>query len=491
MGRVWYDAPLRWRLTAFYVALLATTLVILSLLLYTQLARFLISDAQARLIEGAAPAIARHLNGPVPPRGPAGASEPLTREARALANELSTRDLAAVIFGSGGNLLASGQMLPDGQTLPEQLTPPTPATDELNRALAGQTVFFQVADSTGRALLTCLVPLRANNAIDDLLARLRLALVFGTLSAVVVGIMAGVPLARAALRPLQRVTATSERIAAGDLSQRTELPRRDDEIGRLAAAFDTMVDRLEGALRSQRQFVADASHELRTPLTALGGLVELHLMGVEGNDPVATRETFRAIHREIGRLTRLVRDLLTLSRFDAQLTLQRRACDLSGLVAEVIAQVRHLAGDRALVCRTVGVLSLVADPDRLRQVLLNLLDNAVAFTGPTGTITVTLDRTATMARLLVADDGPGIPAADLPHLFERFYRGDKSRARRPDGGGSGLGLAIAQAIIEAHGGTIDARSTPDQGTTFTILLPLHSPAELPLPTLAARVRAAQ
>jgi two-component system OmpR family sensor kinase len=311
----------------------------------------------------------------------------------------------------------------------------------------------------------------------------------------VLGALLGVPLTRAALRPLAHVTTTSERIAAGDLGQRLNLPGGRDEIGRLATAFDRMVDRLEGALRAQRQFVADASHELRTPLTALGGLVEMLLLGVDAGDTRATQKALRSMHREIDRLTRLVNDLLTLSRFDAQQALDKRPADLAALVAEVGEQTRLFAGEREVTWRVASPLVLELDSDRLRQVLLNLTGNAVASTAPTGHVSLRAWREDGVARVAVSDDGVGIDPADLPHLFERFYRSDKSRARRAgQGSGSGLGLAIARVIIEAHGGTIDVESAVGRGTTFTLTLPAPPPQlarptaqpALPAPTDAAR-----
>ncbi|MFN8514493.1 MAG: ATP-binding protein [Chloroflexia bacterium] len=258
---------------------------------------------------------------------------------------------------------------------------------------------------------------------------------------------------------------------------RTDLPGGRDEIGRLSTAFDHMVDRLEGALRAQRQFVADASHELRTPLTALGGLVEMLLLGADRGDTATTQRALRSAHREIERLARLVGDLLTLSRLDARPDVEHRPVDLAVLVAEVGEQARFLAGERAVTWRVDGPLTLAGDRDKLKQVLLNLTGNAIAFTGETGRIELRAARLATgrgdSARIEVEDNGAGIAPSELPRLFERFYRGDKSRARRADGGGNGLGLAIARAIVEAHGGTIAARSTLGQGTTFTIELPFH------------------
>jgi two-component system OmpR family sensor kinase len=393
--------------------------------------------------------------------------------------DLSSHDTVAQVVAPDGTVVASGR------TQPEQPTAPVPDPDAVRRALAGAVVTTEIDDG-GEHRLVYLEPLRQGDTIvgalqlttsleaaDNLLAQLRTDLLLGAIGAVVAGTLLGVPITRAALRPLARVTATSERIAAGDLGQRTDLPGGRDEIGRLAAAFDHMVDRLEGALRAQRQFVADASHELRTPLTALGGLLEMLLLGADRGDPATAQRALRSAHREIERLSRLVNDLLTLSRLDARPAPDRRPTDLAALAAEVGEQTRLLAGEREVMCRTDGPLPVTGDPDRLKQVLLNLTGNAVAFTGETGRIELRAARRGDRARVEVADDGAGIPPEDLPHLFERFYRGDKSRARqRADGGGSGLGLAIARAIVEAHGGTIAVRSAPGRGTSFTVELPL-------------------
>ena len=280
------------------------------------------------------------------------------------------------------------------------------------------------------------------------------------------------------------MTTTSEEIAAGDLRQRTNLLSGRDEIGRLATAFDSMVDQLGGTLRAQRQFVADASHELRTPLTALGGLIEMLLLGVDRGDTTTTQRAPRSAHREIERLSRLVGDLLTLSRLDAHPTPNRRPLDLNAVVSEVGEQTRYLAGERTVRWRTDGSLPVEGDPDKLKQVLLNLTGNAVAFTTTSGQIELRAARRGDTAQIEVTDDGVGIAPEDLPRLFERFYRSDKSRARRADGGGNGLGLAIAQAIIEAYGGTISARSTIGKGTTFAVTIPLTL-IPMALPTIAS------
>lgn len=476
------DTPLSWRLTGLYVAILATVLAVLGVVLYVQIERFLLNDTAKRLVDGARPAITRSF---APRRG----NEP-PQDLSRLMGELSSRDTVARLIAADGTIISATQVYP------EQPESPAPTPDELQRAFAGQSV-TKTIDDGGSHRLIVLAPLRAGDttigvlqlttflaAADSLLNQLRWALVLGTLAAIALGTLLGVPVTRAALRPLARVTATSERIAAGDLGQRTDLPAGRDEIGRLATAFDRMVDRLEEILRAQRQFVADASHELRTPLTALGGLVEMLLLGADRGDTATTQRALRTAHREVERLARLVGDLLTLSRLDAHPTLDLSAVDLSALMAEVGEQTRLLAGDREITWQADGPLPTEADADRLKQVLLNLTANAVAFTPETGHIALRASRLGDRARLTVTDDGAGIAPEDLPHLFERFYRGDKSRARRADGSaGSGLGLAIAQAIVEAHDGTIAVRSALGQGTTFTVELPIVGPGTRGEPTI--------
>jgi two-component system OmpR family sensor kinase len=486
MRRAWRDISLSWRLTALYVAILAVVLTALGVVLYVRVEHFLVADTVDRLEAAAHSSVARSVafrRGPGGQENP-GSPSPDINRLNGLTGELSSRDTVARVVSADGTILATGQ------TFPDQPTPPICSPDDLRRVLAGETPPATTIRTGWQHLLVVLLPLQLGDstpevlqlttslaAADSLLAQLRLILALGALGAVVAGALLGVPVTRAALRPLARVTATSERIAAGDLGQRTDLPAGRDEIGRLAAAFDRMVDQLETTLRAQRQFVADASHELRTPLTSLGGLIEMVLLGADRGDMATTQRALRSAHREIERLARLVGDLLTLSRLDAHPAIARRPLDLATLAADVGEQTRFLAGERTVHCQVDGPLPVEGDADRLKQVLLNLTGNAVAFTGPTGRLELRAGRHGDRARVVVADNGVGIDPADVPHLFERFYRSDKSRARRrDDGGGSGLGLAIAQAILEAHSGTIAVQSTPGQGTTFTVELPLAAAA---------------
>ena len=524
MRKVLRDTPLSLRLTALYVAILITVLGILGGVIYVQVESFLLRDAAARNIAGAKNAIDRPLpfrrggtipgttgGGNIPAYGatPVGGGGSTggnagggSGEGQALdigrlngiLMEVSSRETTAQIFGVDCNVLAAPTLSLDDQPL-------APACDvnEMQSALRGSSTPKIIGTEHARQMVL-LVPLNPNSgtpavlqittslgAADNLLRQLRLILLLGAAGAIVVGAALGVSVTRTALRPLARITATSELIAAGDLGERTNLPAGRDELGRLATAFDRMVDRLEGTLRAQQQFVADASHELRTPLTALGGLIEMLLLGADRGDTRTVQRALRSAHAEIERLARLVGDLLTLSRLDAHPPLDRCLFDLGALVAEVGEQTRYIAGERTVTWQVAEPLLVEGDADRLKQVLINLTGNAVAFTTETGAVTLRAVRQGERAVIEVEDNGAGIEPTDLPRLFERFYRGDKSRVRRADGGGNGLGLSIARAIVVAHGGAIGARSTVGAGTTFTIDIPLTPPALAGEPTLSDSV----
>jgi len=274
-----------------------------------------------------------------------------------------------------------------------------------------------------------------------------------------------------ALSPLESVTETALQITrADDLSRR--IPYQgpsEDEVGQLITAFNQTLSRLENLFHTQRRFVADVGHELRTPLTVIKGNVDLlRRMGCADDEALA------GIENEVDRLTRMVGDLLLLAQAESgKLPLDERLVELDTLVLEVLQQTRVLARDRiSLRLGDIDQVLVCGDRDRLKQVLLNLISNAVKYTTPGGDVVVGLGKVGERARLTVSDTGPGIPTEELPHIFERFYRIEKSRTRSSDGKGFGLGLSIAYWIVRHHGGQIDVDSKEGQGTTFCVWLPL-------------------
>jgi signal transduction histidine kinase len=266
------------------------------------------------------------------------------------------------------------------------------------------------------------------------------------------------------------VTETAQAInRADDLSRRIPYSgAADDEVGRLIESFNQTLERLETLFTSQQRFLADVSHELRTPLTVIKGNVDL-MRRMKKLD----EESLASIDQEAGRLTRLVGGLLLLAQAESgKLSLSMRPVELDTLLLEVFQEMRVLAGGKVHIkMADIDQLQVTGDRDRLKQVLLNLMGNAIQYTPQGGDVFLGLARVGEQARIVIRDTGPGIPAEDLPFIFERFYRAEKSRTRGKSTG-FGLGLSIAQWIVENHDGTIKVESKEGQGTTFAIWLPL-------------------
>jgi len=289
-------------------------------------------------------------------------------------------------------------------------------------------------------------------------------------SVLVVGLAGGWWVATRAIRPIEDIGTTAARIAAGDLSQRIPVGNTVDELSRVAEVLNGTFARLESVFAQQARFTADAAHELRTPVTVLLTHAQ---NGLACECPTAEhREAFEACQRAAQRMRRLIESLLRLSRLEAgQDRLLQERFDLAETVREGIELIRPLAVDRGLTLRVELVPTLcLGDAGSIGQVVTNLLANAVQFNRPGGEIRVEVGSHACAARLVVSDTGPGIAPEDLPRVFERFHRGDRSRSRQS--GGTGLGLAISKAIVEAHHGVIAVASTPGAGASFTVRLPL-------------------
>ena len=272
------------------------------------------------------------------------------------------------------------------------------------------------------------------------------------------------------LKPLKVITDAAEQInRADDLSRRIPYNGpEDDEIGNLVGSFNQTLERLEALFTSQQRLLADVSHELRTPLTVIKGNVDLMR-----RMKVLDDESLTSIDQEAGRLTRLVGGLLMLAQAESgRLTLNMKHVELDLLLTEVFQEMSILAGSKVRVhLNEIDQAFVRGDRDRLKQVLINLSANAIQYTPQGGEVFISLEKIGEQARIIVRDTGPGIPAEDLPHIFERFYRAEKSRTRGKTSG-FGLGLSIAHWIVEKHGGHIDVESKEGRGTAFAIWLPV-------------------
>jgi signal transduction histidine kinase len=279
-------------------------------------------------------------------------------------------------------------------------------------------------------------------------------------------------LARRALRPVATLTSAAAEIAESrQLSRRVADGKGTDELGRLARTFNAMLASLEDSYQAQLRFVSAASHELRAPLTVVQANLDLLKSGrvSNGEREMAVAEA----HAEAGRMTRLVADLLVLARADAGVPIRRNPVELDRVLLDVVGETRHLARGQRLDVAAIEPVTVRGDADRLKQLLLNLCENAIKYTPEGGRITVAIRRDGNDALITVVDTGIGIAATDLPHVFERFYRADPARARDP--GGSGLGLSIAEWAATEHGGTVRLTSTHGEGTTAAVRIPVFGP----------------
>jgi heavy metal sensor kinase len=328
--------------------------------------------------------------------------------------------------------------------------------------------------------------LQVNQTIDHV----RKIIFYAGVAGVVAAAVGSWILAGRALKPIDRITATAASIASGSgtsqsLATRLEVPDTGDELARLAQTFNHMLDRLEETFTAQRRFIADASHELRTPLTAIRGNIDV-LLRQASSGAIASGDLSDAmddLRRESARMSRLIEDLLTLARTDAppDLAARQAPVQLDTVAEDALRIASSLTTGQRLRLDAAEPITIDAEHDRITELLLILIDNAIRHTPPDGEIVVAVERSGSDARLTVRDTGEGIASEDLPHVFERFYRAGSARDRAT--GGTGLGLAIAQSIARLHGGEIRVTSSRGAGAVFTVSLPLtrQLPSDLAIP----------
>ncbi len=467
VARINRISTIRVRLTLWYVLLLAIILVGFSAVLYILLDNGLDNQTDKDLQTAA-----EQVKGGVAQQG--GQLIVQRTEGESELTPLGERGVLARVISLDGKIIES---VGPFSTLPVP-------RGSLDAASHGQTSFDQVDTSDGTPVRLYTVPYQENGQVygfievgqslkpsQETLQTLLLVLAVVVPGTLVLASAGGWFLGMRALSPIDRITQSARRISAEDLAQRLNLDLPNDEVGRLAATFDAMLGRLEAAFERQRRFTADASHELRTPLTIMKGDI-----GVALNRPRSSseyQEVLAGLDEEVDRLTRLVEDLLLLARADtARPLLYTQPLDLRDLLVKVVEQISPLSGARGqMIEMTVPVsIPVQGDPDKLVRLFFNLLDNAVKYTQCGGRISVRVVHTEPASvQVEIADNGPGMSADELAHIFDRFYRADTSRALST--GGAGLGLSIALWIAEAHGGRISAQSEPGRGSTFSVWLP--------------------
>jgi heavy metal sensor kinase len=462
------NLPIRGRLTLWYVGLLAVILIVVGAFLLVRLQAGLVAGVDQNLDDHASE-IAIDLKG--------GDRTFETLSASSL-RALSRGAFAAQLESMDGRVLLSTDdptgrrpMIDTAIRQQVQRGGPVRLTSRLGPERARFRVLAVPYHHQGDT--DVLVVARSLVDVDESVRRLRLLLALAVPVAVAVAGAGGWMLARKALLPVARMTSKARVISADRLQERLAAPRSRDELGRLAATLNDMLDRIERGVQEQQRLVADASHELRTPLAVMRSEIDVWLRAPAL--PVQAREALESVGEEVERMSRILDNLLTLARIDeGRLDLLCAPERLDELVTEVLGKLRPIAQAKGIALEVVrddaGDAEVLADGPRFELVITNLVDNAIKYTGPGGTVRVLLWRDRREAGVTVSDTGPGIREEALPHLFDRFYRADAARSR--SAGGSGLGLAICKEIVTAHGGRLWATSKLGAGSSFSLTMPL-------------------
>ena len=464
---------LSFRLVTWYAGVLTLVFVLLGALTIILLRQYLESnvlDTQARrarqIVDTLVAAVSR--------TGETG----MAREVEELYAPEANERFIRITRGDGHVVYASGNPH-DGSFDPATVPAPSLAREGpflRKESLPKGSVLIAAVSNTGATALRYVVEVGVSTArTEETVRQVLLMLATGLPVAVSVAVAGGFVLVRRALKPVDNLSQKAAVITQHNLSERLPVVRTGDELERLSLSLNLMISRLEDAINSSKQFVADASHELRTPLAVLRG--ELENLAQDSQLKSQTRETLGSALEEVDRLAKIVEGLLALSRLDTgEVKSEWVRFDLAELVATTADQMNLLAEDKhiAVVCDCAERVMVEGDQARLKQVVVNLLDNAIKYTPDGGRIRLKTARDEGSAVLDVVDDGIGIPPEALPHVFKRFFRVDGSRSREHGAGGAGLGLSIVKSICDAHGARVEVSSTPGQGSQFRVRQPLAS-----------------
>jgi two-component system OmpR family sensor kinase len=460
---------LRGRLLIGVISLVVIGLLISDVITYFSLQNFLLNRVDDQLTNGRTAAVGV-LGGPGPGRGPEN-QFPIGTVVELVGRD-GTLLQTPLRYDFASSTSTALPVLP--KTMPAS-TEKSPA--KLTLAGTGAVPEYRAAiwpeDSFQGNYVVLAIPM--GDVVSTLRQLLQLEALI-SLGVVVATAILALLIVRIGLRPLERMGAVAQDIAAGDLSRRVEPANGKTEIGRLGLALNGMLNQIETAFaertasnRRLRRFVADASHELRTPLTSIRGYSEMLRRGA-AESPTDADLARRRIEEEAIRMTGLVDDMLVLARVDQGRPLDHEPVDLQAIAIDAAADARAVAPQRDINLTSSGRVVVNGDDTRLRQVLGNLVRNALVHTPPQSSIDIGLSTEDSVARLSVADHGPGLADDDLDRIFEPFYRADPSRSR--DSGGAGLGLSIVSAVVTAHGGHVKVRETEGGGATFEVELPL-------------------
>jgi two-component system, OmpR family, sensor kinase len=458
----------RSRLILWYVGVLALVLAVFSVSVYALLAR----DLYERLDHDLGAAVEE--TGAFMLRRMAGGEAAGRAASSALGEHVEPREAAAV-FDSDGRLIAENTALGDIHArLPPSASAPAGQTALYTDPASGRRVGVRRIDARGKSYLVVIS--RSFDSVTRELGAIRLALYLAVSVALALAALGGWFLARRSLAPVAEMTERARRISAESLEQRLPVVNPRDELGLLAETFNGLLGRLDGSFALQRRFMADASHELRTPISVMRTATGVTLER-EGRDEGEYRDALKVVDEQARRLTRIVEDMFTLARADTgRLTPRRNRFRLDELLSETVRAAEVLGARKGLRVEAgrLEETPYVGDEGLLRQMILNLLDNAIKYTPPGGAVVASLERVPAGHAVVISDTGRGIPAEARAQIFERFYRVDRARSRGDAtdlGGGAGLGLSIARWIAEVHRGRLELRRSDETGSTFVATLP--------------------
>ncbi len=460
----------RARLTLWYIVILGCTLVLFSAIVYYQMSRSLYKSVDHKILT-----ISEIIASSIAPNSRSVFSDIEKKLAKQVGRQPSAKFIQ--LLDRSGNIGSKSLNLRNRRL---------PVSFEALKNASNGIITYETKEVFGEPLRIITYPVKQKGTdvrsiiqvatslseVRDTLKKLVLILVSVVPLALIIASIGGTFLANKVLKPIDEINRITKEITSKNLGLRVPQPSTHDELGQLVETINGMIERLENSFKQIQQFTADASHELKTPLTILKGEAELALR--KERKPEEYRQYLESSLEEINRLSRLVQDLLILSKADmGRLTLHREPVDLVALADSCCDQCKFLGEEKEIqiVFRKSPNVWVVGDRYRLKQMFYNLIENAIKYSNVGKRVEIEVKRNGSYARVSVRDEGVGIAEGDLPFIFDRFYRVDKSRSR--EAGGTGLGLSICKWIAEAHGGRITVESVVDQGSCFTVWLPLH------------------
>ncbi len=476
---IWNNLSLRIKLSILYGILLIFSILVLGIYSYWNVSHLLIHDKSSHLRARAKPIIEHWIKNESLDKYPT-IYRLSTHNVKQLARDLTSRNTIAIVLNKKGKIIANGKLLP------EEPDPPIPIQRYIQKALAGEKEINYIMNNRHQSTLVLLIPIRPEPRSNRILGVIQLStplteikktlfhhglMLIGMMIIILfIGSLLSFWLTSSNLKNLCELTKACQQIAKGDFSRHIDLSKNKDEIGQLANSFNSMIEKLKATFSSQKHFVANAAHELLTPLTGLKGSLEVLLRGSQDN-PKITYRLIKGMYQEVNRLIHLCEQLLGLTHLENSSNLLKNKFNIEKFFEDFLQQeVRLLTGNRTIILEKGPSIEIIADESMLKQILLNLLSNAIRHSLDNSIIKFGWKLKDDQIEIWVSDQGEGIDPEILSYVFEPFFRGTHTNIKKEKG--TGLGLSLAKAMVKAHGGDIWIISKTRKGTTVFFRLPL-------------------